>query len=255
LNGANNIIKTLDGNYVFVWANVDSGACCYVYIYHATKIDDHNNIIWTKTYFYSYNENIRVSEFPNGNLLMTGIYNDTISSGTCPFLMICNSNGDSIGKFVFHNYLPVWCYDGIPTSDGGVILTGGSGCCHFSTIENAYTTDMWVLKVDSLGLIGLGINLPKVPLLYANIGNPYPNPTNDKCVIATLVPPLDENGIIENGAFLNLYDMQSKLLKKIPLSIGLNQTIIDMSKYASGEYLCVLSLNGYNAGAKKIIKQ
>jgi len=44
-------------------------------------------------------------------------------------------------------------------------------------------------------------------------------------------------------------------LQEYELQTGLNTVILNVSSLASGEYLCVLSLDGYNAGGKKLIVQ
>jgi len=49
--------------------------------------------------------------------------------------------------------------------------------------------------------------------------------------------------------------MQGKQLQNIDISTGLNHTRIDLESYSKGEYIVVLVLDGYNAGARKIVVQ
>ena len=57
----------------------------------------------------------------------------------------------------------------------------------------------------------------------------------------------------EKGAFLYVFDMRGAQVQKHILQTGFNTLTIDVSTLASGEYLCVLALDGYNAGGKKFV--
>ncbi len=262
MHGAHDITRTNDGNCVYTWANVvySSGAVNKVWDFHATKIDILGNEIWTKEYGYTFDYYQRIKETPNGNLMMVGWFTDTIGFGKQAYLMLCDANGDSLWTRKISGEpgtspasMPI-CYDGTFTSDGGYILTGQTFCCNF-TPNFGWTSSLWILKTDSLGLITSVINLPKPDLQHASLSNPYPNPTRDKCTITTLIPPTNENTQGEKGAFLILFDLQGRQLQKVEVDVGLNQTIIDLSTYVSGEYVVALSIDGFNAGTKKIILQ
>ena len=255
LHFANNITRTLDGNYIFNWANVvhQPGAAHKVWMLHATKIDELGNQIWTKEYGYTFDYYERIKELPNGNFMIAGFFNDTLGTGRQAFLMLCDSNGDSLWTRKFSGApgtspgsVPD-CWDGTYTSDGGYILTGTTYCCNF-TPQLGWTSSLWVLKTDSLGLITSVINLPKPSLNLALLSSAFPNPTNNFTTISSIIPPNTKN------AFLILFDANGRQLEQVKTVEGFNQTIFDLSKYTTGEYVIALSIDGFNAGTKKIIK-
>ena len=111
-----------------------------------------------------------------------------------------------------------------------------------------------MLKTDSLGLITSVINLPKPNLLLGSLSAAYPNPTTDKCTITTLIPP-SENYLSGSDNYLLVFDLEGRQLEKIKIDSGLNHTLLNLSLNKSGEYVIALSVDGFNAGTKKIIKQ
>lgn len=258
---AQSITKTNDGNYVYTWENVfyRPGALHKVYMMHATKIDELGNESWTKDYGYTFDHYQRIKELPNGNLMMVGKFTDTLGMGPQGLLILCNSNGDTLWTRKFSgepgiSFAPIpRCYDGIFTSDGGFILSGETACCNF-TPNLGWTSSLWVVKTDSLGLITSVSDLPNPETGNTIISLPYPNPCHERCTITTLVPPENANTSGERGIYLLLFDLQGKQLKKIEIGIGLYQTSIDMNDLSTGEYIIALSVNGFNRGVKKVVK-
>jgi len=261
LHEADDVMATFDGNYVYSWANVvwQSGAK-KVWIPHLTKIDIYGNEIWTKDYGYSFDMLRRIKELPNGNIMVTGWYVDTVGTGRQALLQLFDTNGNTLWTRKFSGFngpspgdLPL-CMDGIYTSDGGFILTGETACCNF-TPNLGWTTSLWVLKTDSMGLITSLGSLDPVKLDGTMMISIFPNPVSDYCTVTSLVPPSRNIGYGEKGACLLLFDMQGKQLQNIDISTGLNHTRIDLESYSKGEYIVVLVLDGYNAGARKIVVQ
>jgi len=261
-HAAQDVMATTDGNNIYSWARVAwrSGASYKVWIPYLTKIDVSGNELWTKEYNYSFDMLRRIKPMPDGKILVTGWHTDTVGSGKQALLMLCDANGDSLwvrkfsgpdgpapGDFV----IPM---DATHTSDGGFILTGLTTCCNF-TPNLGWSSSLWVLKTDSLGLI-TSVSNAIIPLQQgAAIGDLFPNPASDYCIVNTLIPPTEYIGYGEKGAYLLLFDLQGKQLQKIEVSDGLNHTRIDFSHYANGEYLVVLAVDGFNAGTKKILVQ
>ena len=256
INEAQSIIKTNDGNYVYTWENVfnQAGAHNKVYMQHVTKIDEAGNELWTKDYGYSFDYYQRIKQLPNGNLMIVGKYTDTLGTGPQAHLIVCNSNGDTLWTRKFSGEPGTSpapspnCYDGTFTTDGGFILTGETYCCNF-TPNVGWTSSLWVLKTDSLGLITSVNNLAQSELSHASLGSPFPNPANTTTTISTVIPPSNQK------CFLLLFDLQGRQLEQIKLEMGFNQTVINLSAYTSGEYIIALSVDGFNAGTKKIIKR
>jgi len=258
MHQADDVMQTDDGNYIYTWANVvwRSGAK-KVWIPHLTKIDIHGNEIWTKDYEYSFDMLRRIKPLANGNFMVTGWYTDTLGTGRQVLLQLFDTSGNTLWSRKFDGPNPrrtIIGMDGTNTSDGGYILTGETYCCNF-TPNFAWTSSLWVLKTDSLGLITSVSNVISPVQQGAAIGNLFPNPATDYCSVNTLIPPTEYMGYGEKGAYLLLFDLQGKQLQKIEVSEGLNHTRIDLSLYANGEYLVVLAVDGFNAGTKKVVVQ
>ena len=247
------ITKTQDGNYIYTWANVvlSSGSSTKVWIYHATKIDEQGNHIWTKGLTYSFDIGLRITEMPNTNLMFSGIFYDTlVFHGYQGLLMMCDSNGDTLWtrKFTDYQHDVLVCWDGNYTSDGGCILTGETNCCNY-TPNFDWTSSLWILKTDSLGLITSVSNFPQPDLSLVSLGEPYPNPSGNNVYISSIILP------DVNSASLLLFDIMGKQLQEIAIGTGSHLTEINLSGYANGEYVIALSVDGFNAGTKKIVVQ
>jgi len=132
------------------------------------------------------------------------------------------------------------------SSDGGFLLTGQTSCCNF-TPNLGWTSSLWLLKTDSLGLI---TQVSSGPNNYSNdmhLGFPFPNPVADYCSIpVTLAPDIGQ-------AQLLLFDLQGRQVACFPLQSGFQQLQLDLSPYPAGEYLLALSINGFNAGARRLV--
>jgi hypothetical protein len=115
-------------------------------------------------------------------------------------------------------------------------------------VSGYYLNHAWVLKTDSLGLVTSLNEVEENLLSKVEFKNPYPNPVQNELTIETFIP------LAFKQSQLYLFDMQSRELQTIQLNKGLNKTKIDLSQYASGNYLIALSVNGLAAGAKRIIK-
>ena len=155
------------------------------------------------------------------------------------------------------NFDALAVYSVKPTLDNGFIVTGGSWCCNHIWPSGGTLQSLYVIKFDSLGLLYPPVGIEEPVLQQAHIGNVFPNPCNEQTTISVLVPL----GVINNsmkgepGARLLLFDIRGSQLQEYELQTGLNTVILNVSSLASGEYLCVLSLDGYNAGGKKLIVQ
>jgi hypothetical protein len=249
---ANDIIQTQNGNYIYSWCNVVQlpGTGSKVWLEHATEIDINGNEIWTKDYGYTFDELRRIKLLPNGNFMMSGWHSDTISFNRQAILIICDTSGSVLWSRTFSGSPSAYiiCMDGNFTSDGGFILTGETTCCNYDP-HLGQTTSLWVLKTDSLGLFTSVINLPHPELRLSSLGDPYPNPVGENVSISSIIPPATES------AYLLFFDTFGRQLKQIKLSAGLNNSLVTVSGLPKGEYTIALSIDGFNAGTKKIIKQ
>jgi hypothetical protein len=249
---ADDVIQTQNGNYIYIWENVVQlpSSSNKVWLTHATEIDINGNEIWTKDYGYTFDELRRIKLLSNGNFMMSGWYSDTISLTRQAILIVCDTSGSVLWSRTFSGSPSAYliCMDGNYTSDGGFILTGTTSCCNYDP-HLGQTTSLWVLKTDSLGLFTSVINIPYPDLRHSSLGDPFPNPADENVFISSIIPPATES------AYLLFFDTFGRQLKQIKLSAGLNNSLVTLSGLPKGEYTIALSIDGFNAGTKKIIKQ
>ena len=250
LHEVEGIVKTYDGNYVYSWIHVEHtfGAANKVWIYHATKIDINGNVIWDKTYDYSFDAQFKVTELPNHDLLFYGQTTDTITFKGKGLLMRCNEFGDTLWVSKVGD-TGILCNKACTTSDGGYLLTGQIYGHNF-TPNVGQTSSLWIAKVDSLGLLTYLSNEHAPDRSGIVLEDPFPNPAQDYITIKITFPA--ELQKTENN--LLLYDQSGKRIATYPLNIFSKELKIDIQNLSSGVYLFALSLGGYNAGVKKWIK-
>jgi hypothetical protein len=117
------------------------------------KIDTAGNTIFEKQYGRegSLNWLYSIKELPNGDLISTGWYRDTLVVHVRGVILRTNSMGDSLWMHTYEHlhgpYSGSYLYDVAPTNDGGFIATGFSLPLSPDTGQQA----VWILKVDSNG--------------------------------------------------------------------------------------------------------
>lgn len=253
LHFASDVIKTINGRYIYAWANVvdNPGALHKVWISHTTKIDILGNVIWTHDYEYTRDEAQRLKELPNGNFMICGWTSDTIDFRRKALLQVCDSSGNTLWtrKISGDPISYIDCENGTNTSDGGFILCGQTLCCNYNAVLGYNTGSLWIAKTDSFGLITSVVNLPKPDFNNTLLGNPFPNPASQSSTISTMISPEISK------AELLVFDLNGKQLQEIEIETGYNETSINLSAYSNGEYVIALSIDGFNGGTKKVVKK
>ncbi len=241
LDCCNSIEKTLDNNYIISISYQDieqPHRICFL------KVDLFGNKIWQKKYSYFYSGGFtKAIPTSDGGYVGCGIsdYADNILPDMDGFLIKLDSNGDSLWMRYFGtNQQHDLFFDVKQTPDKGYIMTGET----YS--YNPGGSSLWLVKVDSLGLLfPVGIN--EEPLFPLATINAFPNPAVLQFTISTFVPEFSSN------AEVLLFNMQGKQLANYPLQKGENNTEISMENYAAGTYLYVLAIDNYNVRSGKII--
>jgi hypothetical protein len=243
-NQCQNSIQSADSSLIYVWRTAyHSYMGIYpIHYYHASKVDNAGNEIWTKQYVFTHQHTSHqsIASSTNGNFIIAGQYADTISHIGKVYLTKCSPNGDSLWskQLLFTPWPKI--YRGIATSDGGYIFTGSTDCC-------TPGSSLYVLKIDSLGLITS--NGPEKPLAHTiYFGDLFPNPSSDNVNFnVEFLHPM-------KNAHLLVYDNIGRQIKKIELNSLNNIGQFSLENFAKGIYIVVLSVEGYNCGAQKISK-
>ena len=185
----------------------------------------------------------------NNAIASTGLLQNYTTQQEDVFVMGLDDNGDSLWFRKYGGSNDDEVYDIAPTNDGGVILCGET----YSNLIQGTNSNAWLLKLDSLGLLVTGIK-EQAWASNVTLQAPYPNPCNTQCTINTYIPSnLSNKGLGKTGNELQLYTLQGKPLQYIPIKDNNQSTTINTSNIASGTYLLVLVVNGYNVATQKII--
>jgi len=144
---------------------------------------------------------------------------------------------DSAGQLIWHKFFGGnandYAYAVIQANDLGYVVVGES-----SSYCNGYS-DMWVLKVDTIG--NLTVISENNTFISTNI---YPNPANNNLIIETL--PLKKESML----IICTINGQELLRQQIKES----KTMLDISNLTSGIYIVKL-ITDSNVEVRKIIKK
>ncbi|MBK5285652.1 MAG: T9SS type A sorting domain-containing protein [Bacteroidia bacterium] len=223
------------------------------------KFNENGDTLWFRriTDFSLGNLTLTSKADTNGNVVAAGTTEDSIGHWL-GMLYKLDSTGSLVWKrtFTYNNDLKDVRIEAITKcSDNGFLVAGETWCCNL--VPNwGWSPSLYLYKTDSLGLlVPVGVQ-EHPPIENVLLSIPYPNPATTQTTFTILVPPSNTTGIVgEKGAQLLLFDIQGRQLQKHNLQTGLNTLTLDVSSLANGEYLCVLSLDGYNAGGKRVIVQ
>jgi hypothetical protein len=214
------------------------------------KLDMAGNIIWDKKlgplrFAYEMDD---IYELSNGNIVTAGFYLPSIGPAIATIFML-SANGDSIWmrdyKRVLYNGLNV-LYNIKQTSDNGLITCG----LVFGISEPPYGTNMWLLKLDSVGCLepncdGTIIIEPKNKN-NDNILKVFPNPAQNYFTV--------EYKIVEpaGSAVIEMLDITGKILKQFTLYDKQNQIVIETIDLQTGIYYIRLLVDGGTSKIQKI---
>ena len=246
------IIPTIDGNYL--WTSMRSdGATNFMNDF--IKLDNTGTILWQKQFcLYREGGPMAILQNYDGTYMMAGANGVPNQTGlTQGILMKLDANGDSLWSRLFQ--LPSqhgWFYDVSLCNDGGYVMCGETYCCNF-TPGVGNTSSMWLVRTDSLGLL-TGFNEFVDVEPNSILGLPYPNPAKDYFEVNITIPDTQLPEKSRKGVELLLFDNIGKQIASQMLPRGMDKARFEMSKFATGNYLVVLSIDGYNAGSRKIVK-
>jgi len=235
-----------DGNYLFDYTTYPPLCTRKILKFSETGI-----IYWTKD-LGVYNNGGLVNVIPahgSGYIGCGSTDIPQVSNNLRGFLLRLNENGDSLWYREFNT--PAWdvFWDMETTSDGNYIITGET----YDNGSMAVESRFWLVKTDSLGLF-TGFNELAVVPPNALLGLPYPNPTSSYFEVSVTLPDTNLPDKGRKGNDLLLFDQTGKQIASQTLPHGTDKVRFEMSKFATGNYLVVLSIDGYNAGSRKIVK-
>ncbi len=245
-----NIIGTLDGNYLISGLGTVGNPTYRQNRFQ--KITESGVVIWDKSFgLFSSGSPLGILQNSDSTFMMTGA--NGVNGGSQGILMKLSAVGDSLWTKNFGEMQDDgWFWDISLCADGGYIMCGETYCCNF-TPGVGNTSSLWLVRTDSLGLLtGLNEFLDSLPGTL--MSNPFPNPANNYFEVNITIPETQIPYIGNSEVELLLFDIEGKQLALKQITTNTKSIHFDISDLAAGTYYVVLSLNGYNAGGKVIVK-
>jgi len=246
------IIQTIDGNYL--WSSLKPDGFNN-YSFNFKKLSETGSLIWDKQFgLFKDGGPFGLLQNTDSTFIVSGQFGVPNQGGLAQgVVMKLDSNGDSLWSRLYGtltDFGKLW--DIAPCGEGGYVMCGETYCCNF-TPGVGNTSSMWLVRTDSLGLL-TGFNELVDIELNIILGLPYPNPASDFFEVSFTIhnAQLPDKG--RKGVELLLFDNIGKQIASQTLPRGTDKARFEMSKFAGGTYLVVLSIDGYNAGSRRIVK-
>lgn len=155
------------------------------------------------------------------------------------------ANGDSIWMRTYYYYDSLmtngmgYFRDVLPAQDGGFLAAGTALTAYDGTLPPGYDNqDVWVVKVDSMGCLVPGCDVPMgLTTQITNMGyalNIYPNPVHDQLHVTIKLPA---NFQTEGPLFLSVTSQDGKMVqqRQVPTSSS-GEVLLDVTGLAAGAY-------------------
>ncbi len=249
-----------DGNYLVAtvygeWIHTPDSRTGELIIY---KIDTLGNIISENLYGPKrrqlYLKNFKKTE--NGYLATGWSYYDTVSLyNSSGWMYKFNTNLDSVFRREYLHFNEAYdinyLYDATPTFDNGYMAIGKAN-------EGFTQSNMWVIKVDSMGCDTAGCITTVIGEEWMVNGEPenglwvWPNPANK--ILNVLPPaPLLVSPKGEKGLRLIVYNSQGVKVEEIKIPAGKEEITVNVQGWESGIYYLRMTASGKNLGSGKVI--
>ncbi|HNB12092.1 MAG TPA: hypothetical protein PKY09_04215, partial [Bacteroidia bacterium] len=185
-DAAMDVKQTTDSNFIIAAITYDTTV--YKNNIYLIKTDAAGDTLWTKKYFYPLHQVVySIDQTTDGGYIMTG--NTDNSNGRSLYLIKTNATGDTLWTRTYNPNIDNYGYFVRQTKDGGFIICG------------ATSTGSYIIKTDSLGMVGNGTGI-------AEVNNPfdfsvYPNPSSGNFTILF-------KGIPRKNAELKIYNIMNQ---------------------------------------------
>ena len=227
-DAAMDVKQTTDSNFIIAAITYDTTV--YKNNIYLIKTDAAGDTLWTKKYFYPLHQVVySIDQTTDGGYIMTG--NTDNSNGRSLYLIKTNATGDTLWTRTYNPNIDNYGYFVRQTKDGGFIICG------------ATSTGSYIIKTDSLGMVGNGTGI-------AEVNNPfdfsvYPNPSSGNFTILF-------KGIPRKNAELKIYNIMNQCVYTGTLS-SYKKESVDLHHLSNGIYIATLYYGARTVSEKVII--
>ncbi|MEI2757891.1 MAG: T9SS type A sorting domain-containing protein [Bacteroidia bacterium] len=220
--------QTTDSGFIVVSIIYDT--IVYKYNIYLIKTDTAGDTIWTKQYFSQYEQVIySVQQTIDNGYIMTGYSNTAV--GRSLYLIKTDYTGNTLWTRRYNPNINNYGYFVRQTKDGGFIICG------------ATSTGSYIIKTDSLGMVGNGTGI-------AEVNNPfdfsvYPNPSSGNFTF-------EVKGIPRKNANLKIYNVLNQTVYTGTLS-SYKKESVDLHHLPNGIYIATLYYGARTISEKVII--
>jgi len=227
-DAAMDVKQTTDSGFIVVSIIYDT--IVYKYNIYLIKTDTAGDTIWTKQYFSQYEQVIySVQQTIDNGYIMTGYSNTAV--GRSLYLIKTDYTGNTLWTRRYNPNINNYGYFVRQTKDGGFIICG------------ATSTGSYIIKTDSLGMVGNGTGI-------AEVNNPfdfsvYPNPSSGNFTF-------EVKGIPRKNANLKIYNVLNQTVYTGTLS-SYKKESVDLHHLPNGIYIATLYYGARTVSEKVII--
>ena len=245
------ICETPEGDFIVTGQTRSYGpAIGDLYDLYLFKINPTGDVIWERNYGGFYDEEGRVIlPTRDGNFMVAGVTMSFGEGNSDGWLLKINTDGDTLWTKTYGGRGIDYFMDMDTTCDGGFIITGDK------VVDG---TDLWLLKVDSLGEVDWVQEVNSKPQQISI--DCYPNPFNSSCAIT-----------IPDGAEIEIYDLRGNVIchppvsgkaGAIPINKGDSEIVAPLSRgivwtpdasISSGVYLVKATMKNGATTTKRIV--
>jgi len=261
------VLATADGNILYA-AGKSSGTDLNHWP-QLVKLDMDGDVLWDKTYgFEQFGTGFFVVQEvePFGDLIACGqrFFSNGMGGGYSKgTLLRTNSEGDSLWMYdyAYHDSTVTACEgtlrDVQPTTDGGFVAVGTTYGAISGPNPPGLSQDVWVIKVDSLGCIEPGCNIPMgITTQITNLKDVlavYPNPVVQGGVVTVHVTL--PQGLRKDPLQLTVVSADGRLVEQRNLTPYTSTFTLHTSGYSSGlHHLHLTSGATWLSGAKLVVE-
>jgi hypothetical protein len=155
--------QTSDGGYIVAGVTASFGAGQYdVYL---IKTDASGDTLWTRTYGGPDGDGgYSVQQISDGGYIIAGI-TESFGAGLCDvYLIKTDANGDTLWTRTYGGTSDDFGYSVRQSADGGYVIAG------YTASFGAGSYDVYLIKTDSLGSVGVAEESPKPQVMRGRLG-------------------------------------------------------------------------------------